>query len=74
VFLDKKLVIDLGGVHTQLVGNVNLDDLPWLVKGQNYEYVFAILSFSFTLGEGYRGDFTSKKGRSEEVVREKSLF
>eukprot|EP00026_Physarum_polycephalum_P001580 Phypoly_transcript_01582.p1 GENE.Phypoly_transcript_01582~~Phypoly_transcript_01582.p1 ORF type:complete len:786 (+),score=91.54 Phypoly_transcript_01582:239-2359(+) len=38
VFLDKKLVIDLGGVHTQLTGNVDLDDLPWLVKGQNYDF------------------------------------
>jgi hypothetical protein len=39
VFLDEKLVIDLGGVHTQLSGSVSLDDLPWLVKGQNYAYV-----------------------------------
>lgn len=38
VFLDNKLVIDLGGVHTQLIGNVSLDDLPWLVQGQNYAF------------------------------------
>jgi fibro-slime domain-containing protein len=36
VFINKKLVIDLGGRHGQLEGNVNLDDLK-LEKGKEYE-------------------------------------
>jgi fibro-slime domain-containing protein len=36
VFINKKLVIDLGGRHGQLEGKVNLDDLK-LEKGKEYE-------------------------------------
>lgn len=37
VFIDGKLAVDIGGVHTELSASVNLDDLG-LVIGQNYEF------------------------------------
>jgi fibro-slime domain-containing protein len=39
VFVDKKLVIDLGGVHEKLSGTVNLDDLG-LTEGNRYPIDF----------------------------------
>ncbi|WLT32909.1 fibro-slime domain-containing protein [Geothrix sp. PMB-07] len=39
VFINKKLVIDLGGVHNSISKSVNLDDLG-LVVGLNYQFDF----------------------------------
>jgi fibro-slime domain-containing protein len=36
VFIDGKLVIDLGGVHPKLEQFVDLDRLAWLTDGENY--------------------------------------
>ena len=36
VFIDRALVVDLGGVHSALEGGVELDDLG-LTQGENYE-------------------------------------
>jgi fibro-slime domain-containing protein len=39
VFINRQLVIDLGGVHTAQTGSVNLDTLG-LTLGQNYSFDF----------------------------------
>ena len=40
VFVDNKLVIDLGGVHGAVNQSINLDRLNWLVDGQTYTLKF----------------------------------
>jgi len=40
VYINNKLVIDLGGLHTALPGSVQLDDLPNLKLGQTYAIDF----------------------------------
>ncbi|MBY0308047.1 MAG: fibro-slime domain-containing protein, partial [Phycisphaerales bacterium] len=37
VFIGGKMVIDLGGVHAAVSQTVNLDRVPWLVDGQEYD-------------------------------------
>jgi fibro-slime domain-containing protein len=39
-FVDNKLIIDLGGIHSSTNAIVNLDDLPWLAYGNNYAFDF----------------------------------
>lgn len=36
VFIDDKLVIDLGGIHSKVEQWIDLDDLDWLVDDQDY--------------------------------------
>lgn len=36
VFIGGRMVIDLGGVHSAATQSVSLDDLDWLVDGQDY--------------------------------------
>jgi len=38
VFINNKLVIDLGGIHVSTNAILNLDDLNWLSYGQNYAF------------------------------------
>jgi fibro-slime domain-containing protein len=40
VFIDNRLVIDLGGVHEPRIGMLNLDDLGWLTFGKTYAFDF----------------------------------
>ncbi len=37
VFIDGKMVIDLGGIHSVVTQTVNLDRLNWLEDGQEYD-------------------------------------
>lgn len=37
VFIDKKLVVDIGGVHAAVSQSVDLDRLNWLQDGQTYQ-------------------------------------
>jgi fibro-slime domain-containing protein len=40
VYIDGKLVIDLGGVHGRTAQTINLDRLSWLEDGEEYELRF----------------------------------
>lgn len=37
VFIDGRLVIDLGSVHAEKHQSINLDELPWLQDGRQYD-------------------------------------
>jgi fibro-slime domain-containing protein len=37
VFVDGKLVVDLGGEHANLLQRIDMDRLGWLVDGQNFD-------------------------------------
>ena len=36
VFIDRKLVVDMGGLHPAKSQSIELDRLTWLVDGQSY--------------------------------------
>ncbi|MDX9910699.1 MAG: fibro-slime domain-containing protein [Phycisphaerales bacterium] len=40
VFIDDKLVIDIGGVHSKVTQTIDLDRLSWLQDGQQYSLKF----------------------------------
>jgi len=40
VYIDGKLVIDIGGVHTRVTQTIDLDRLEWLEDGEDYELRF----------------------------------
>ncbi len=40
VFIDDRLVIDIGGVHSAVSQTIDLDRLDWLVDGQTYSLKF----------------------------------
>jgi fibro-slime domain-containing protein len=50
VFIDKKLVIDIGGIHSAISRNISLDNLPWLTPSSEkyYEYALPLSSFHIT--------------------------
>ncbi len=40
VFIDNKLVVDIGGIHSAVNQSINLDRCDWLVDGQTYSLKF----------------------------------
>jgi fibro-slime domain-containing protein len=40
VFINNKMIIDLGGIHVSSNAIMNLDDLPWLNYGNTYAFDF----------------------------------
>jgi len=40
VFIDDRLVIDIGGVHSRIAQTVDLDRLDWLEDGKSYRLSF----------------------------------
>lgn len=63
VFIDNKLVIDIGGVHSAVSQSIDLDRCTWLVDGQTY-------SLKFFFAERHR---TQSNFRIDTTMRLRSI-